>query len=212
MAHAARHSRASSAGRCSGRQLERLVGHLTIGALLRREYLSIFSAVYLFSAKYRDEGAELWPAVRRELRWAASLLPPLRRDLAAKWATQVAASDASPRGRGATVATADEELVRSVGQRNERWRFARSSEEGAHARVHAALAGHRLKAQDKDAWRPGDVTDGADNFPEVPVDLLDRCWTTVSADRWVKSEHMPLLVARALLWSLKHQLRDSKNN
>ena len=132
MAHAARHSRASSAGRCSGRQLERLVGHLTIGALLRREYLSIFSAVYLFSAKYRDEGAELWPAVRRELRWAASLLPPLRRDLAAKWATQVAASDASPRGRGATVATADEELVRSVGQRNERWRFARSSEEGAH--------------------------------------------------------------------------------
>ena len=36
-------------GRASGRDIERLVGHATFVALLRREVLSVFASVYTFA-------------------------------------------------------------------------------------------------------------------------------------------------------------------
>ena len=50
--------------RVSGKQLEILIGHCTWIALLRREVLAIFHAVYKFVRRYGDAFAPLWSACR----------------------------------------------------------------------------------------------------------------------------------------------------
>eukprot|EP00972_Heterocapsa_arctica_P078729 11609529-Heterocapsa_arctica.AAC.1 len=47
------------------------------------------------------------------------------------------------------------------------------------------------------------------DFPEVPDDMLAGEWVSVSSSTWRSREHIPLLEARAALWSLKHALRDT---
>ena len=90
-------------GRCSSRTLEKIVGHLTFAGLIRREFLSIFQACYVYIRRGFSEGTLLWGAVRRELFWAISLLPLLHRDLGMEWSEEVHATDASFWGRGVTV-------------------------------------------------------------------------------------------------------------
>ena len=76
------------------------MGHLTFVGLLRREFLAVFGAVYALISQHREREVPIWPAVRRELQWASSLLPLLHRDLGAAWSDTVCVSDASPWGRG----------------------------------------------------------------------------------------------------------------
>ena len=57
-------------------------------------------------AHWRD-GVELWPSVKRELRWAVALLPLLWVDLHVEWDEKVVATDASEWGRGGVQKTVD---------------------------------------------------------------------------------------------------------
>ena len=50
-------------GRMSPRQLERLLGHITWAALVRREVLSILSACYKFADLAGTAPVRLWPSV-----------------------------------------------------------------------------------------------------------------------------------------------------
>ena len=61
-------------GWASGKLIEKVVGHLTYAALLARELLSCFEAVYVFIKKHYAAKARLWPRVRRELFCAWSSL------------------------------------------------------------------------------------------------------------------------------------------
>eukprot|EP00959_Pyramimonas_sp_CCMP1952_P240218 5019678-Pyramimonas_sp.AAC.1 len=72
--------------------------------------LSVFSAVYSFSRKYFSRVMKIPPSVRRELQWAAVLLPLAWADLRAPWGSMVHASDASEEGRGVCQKEADVEL------------------------------------------------------------------------------------------------------
>lgn len=60
-------------GRGNGRLLEKLVGHYTFAGLLQRGFLSVFQATYQFIRKNYVDETELWPEVKRELKWAADL-------------------------------------------------------------------------------------------------------------------------------------------
>ena len=114
---------------CSGRLLEIILGHFTFVGLLYREFLSCFQACYAFCRKhYRDE-VVMWPQVRRELFWASSLLPLVRRDLATPWSARVYATDASFWGRGVAAVDKPIDEVKKVGQVNDRWKFNRSEED-----------------------------------------------------------------------------------
>ncbi len=145
--------------RLPGWYLESLVGHLTFAGLLRREYLSVFGAVYAWISKYRGSEGVLWPAVRRELKWASSLLPLLQRDLGAKWSEIVTVSDASLWGRGVVEGKRDPLSVAENGRVNERWRYSKSEEQGAHARLHCELQNSALHSQAKDGQRPESASD-----------------------------------------------------
>ena len=89
-----------SRGACSGKTLERLVGHATFVALIRRESLSCFSEVYIFIRRFGKERGVLPPAVRKELSVFSGLIPLLVANLQAQWSPEVLMCDASFYGRG----------------------------------------------------------------------------------------------------------------
>ena len=81
--------------RCSEQNLEKILGHCTWSALLRRESLCIFGAVYKFARLVGERKALLWPSVLRELRQFSSLIPLLISQLWIPWSPQVYVTDAS---------------------------------------------------------------------------------------------------------------------
>jgi hypothetical protein len=164
--------------RVSGRVIEIIVGHLTFVGLLRREFLAVFGAVYAFVSQNREREVALWPAVRRELRWASSLLPLLRRDLGAAWSDTVCVSDASPWGRGVVEGERAVPLIAAAGRVSERWRFSKSEELGARARLHCELQQSRLRSQDKDNQWPDTSTPSSD-FKEISSELMKGEWRVV---------------------------------
>ncbi|CAK0808709.1 unnamed protein product [Prorocentrum cordatum] len=113
-------------GRASGRDLERVLGHIMFVALVRREGLSIFEASFRFVQKCYDQQVPLWSQVRQELMAWDGVAPLLWRDLRAQWSCSVGCVDASPRGLGACEADWDVGAVREVGRHSERWRYGRA--------------------------------------------------------------------------------------
>lgn len=81
--------------RIDSRRLLRLLGHYTYAALLKREMLSILSTCYAFCSVKSDQVRTLWGSARRELRWAAALLPMVYAALTTPRSAVTHASDAS---------------------------------------------------------------------------------------------------------------------
>ena len=50
-------------GRASGKEVEKLIGHATFVALLRRESLAVFASVYAFIRSRYTKRCLLWPSV-----------------------------------------------------------------------------------------------------------------------------------------------------
>ena len=178
-------------GRCSSRTLERVVGHLTFAGLVRREFLSIFQASYVYIRKGLGEQSQLWESVARELRWACSLLPLLHRDLGMGWSEDVSATDASFWGRGVTVTRRSRDMVKCVGQFNERWRFSADEEASVHMGSHP---------------------DTNLTTAEVPVEFVGSDWRQVDGAKWDREEAIPILEGRALIWLGQHLARSRKQH
>ncbi|CAK0839763.1 unnamed protein product, partial [Prorocentrum cordatum] len=113
-------------GRASGRDLERVLGHIILVALVRREGLSIFEASFRFVQKCYHQQVPLWSQVRQELMAWDGVAPLPWRDLRAQWSCSVGCVDASPWVLGACEADWDVGAVREVGRRSERWRYGRA--------------------------------------------------------------------------------------
>ncbi|CAK0830780.1 unnamed protein product, partial [Prorocentrum cordatum] len=110
-------------GYATGRQVGEVAGHYAFIALAQRPMLSVFNAVYSFSRKYFSRVMKLPPSVRRELQWAAALLPLAWSDLRAPRGSMVHASDASEEGGGVCQKEVDVDIIRAAGRDEERWRF-----------------------------------------------------------------------------------------
>ena len=87
-------------GKCSGRLLENIVGHLTYSFLMARPLLSIFDRVYKFIKRHYDAKAVLWSSVRDELIAALGGIIFCQADWNRGWNKLVSASDASLEGYG----------------------------------------------------------------------------------------------------------------
>jgi hypothetical protein len=107
---------------CSGHDLLHLVGRWTWAALVRREALSAFHAVYAFGRSHGPP-ARLWPSCVKELKIAIGLAPLLYATLSCESAPFMVSTDASLLGQGCTYARVDRSFA---------------------SEVHAAALSHRL--------------------------------------------------------------------
>ncbi|CAK0906122.1 unnamed protein product [Prorocentrum cordatum] len=192
--------------RITGRQLERLVGHVVALLLLRREALSLLSAVYVFIRSTYDRAQPLWPSCRRELRWVLALLPTVFADMERPWHAEVGAFDASPWGAGVCTARWPLSAVQAAGRQPERLRF-RGPLASLVAPRDAALAADSIELSDPAALLLG----RAAGFAEVSAELLrEATWITAVACRWRRQSTIHRLESSAgLLW-LRRASRNSR--
>lgn len=85
-------------GKCSGRDMEQLVGRWVWAALVRRPLLACFQAVYRFSACAGNKVYNLWPSVAAELRALVHLAPLCVCKLPMHGFPKIIATDASSAG------------------------------------------------------------------------------------------------------------------
>jgi hypothetical protein len=192
----------------SGQLVERIVGHCTFAALLRREILSCFQAVYVFTRKRYHVHSRLWPEVARELRWVSSLLPLVQRDLSAEWSTDVYAVDASTWGRGVVAAKADRDLVRDQARHLDRCRFTATQEHQVQ-KSEIVGAGNFSDILDFEIENQNRKTNP---IPEVDPKLLQLDWKKVHSSPWTRPEAIPVLEGRALVWVAQHLARSQVNH
>eukprot|EP00971_Amphidinium_carterae_P060409 1195493-Amphidinium_carterae.1 len=107
----------------TGRQVERLVGHITSVLLLRRELLCLIHCTYTFISESYDRCQPLWPSVRCELASALALLPTVRSETSLPWNPRLWCYDASPHGFGVMVSERSSDICRTIGQFKERYRW-----------------------------------------------------------------------------------------
>ena len=198
-------------GVADGKLVEKLLGHYTFAGLLHRGFLSIFQACYVFVRKHYRQRVPLWPEVARELRWASSLVCLIRRDMGAKWSTKVHATDASMWGRGVVSCERSLASVRTLGKRNDRWRF-NETEEHKVVRVESLFAADGIdeeKLQTKEELQLGEV--GKGDTIEVPLGFIGEDWSKVDGAAWDRTEPIPILEGRAVVWLAQHLARSQKN-
>ena len=110
-------------GKCSGRELERVVGHMSFISLINRPSLSVFNAVYSFISRHYNQYVPIWTSVRRELEIWDGISPLLWYDMSAQISTDVTMSDACETGGGVVIAEAAAADVEIATMFSERWRF-----------------------------------------------------------------------------------------
>ena len=200
-------------GRASGRDIERLVGHATFVALLRREVLSVFASVYTFARRHYERPTRIWPSFARELRLFADQLPLVFWDVKATWSPDVIATDASEWGLGAVMARADPEVIGRTGRLCERWCFRLGGDIGR-VRFHAGLdadaasfgivsgpevndrqtlASFRQMREDSPPDSPlsrGVPPHEKGRWADVPPELLRGPWKLVGRSKWKHKEHI----------------------
>ena len=128
-------------GRCTGREMRAVLGHLCFAFLLRRPCLSCLAASFAFAESAGNEAKNVWPSVKRELLIAAAILPLVYADFGAGWLDQVVATDASQTGLGVCSSEWSPDSARRAGRQDERWRFKKDPRR-KHREI--ALAGYEL--------------------------------------------------------------------
>ncbi|CAK0886571.1 unnamed protein product, partial [Prorocentrum cordatum] len=163
------------ARRCiTGRQLERLVGHVVALLLLRREALSMLSSVYVYIRTTYDKAQPLWPSCQQELRWVLALLPTVFADMKRPWHAEVGTFDASPWGAGVCTARWSLSAVQATSRQPEKLRF-RGPLASLVAPRDAALAADAIELSDPAALLLG----RAAGLAEVNAELLrESNWVT----------------------------------
>ena len=197
-------------GRCVGRVLEILIGHLTFCGLVRRPSLCVFHTVYKFIHRHYGEVAPLWESVREELQAFQGLLFMLVQDWWRPWNRLVSSSDASLTGYGICHSWWEQRIVAKCGRLLERTRFKRM---GGHSAREEALtaAGFRREGQ---RWEPVSSVAAKSleeagwevdkSFEEVPARLLKReVWAPKLWGTWRFNDGILILEALAVLKSVK---------
>ena len=209
--------------RVSGKTISKILGHFTHQALLRRETLSAFRAIYVFAQKNFERCVPLWDSVRRELVWAQSLLPIIETDLKRPWSNTAFMTDASPWGVGIMKAAVDPRSLEQVGAWSEKWRFANPGGENARAQHGFDVDENRSdNIYNELVWIPGCAFDpslqmsGGDRrhffsdvppLPGLPGAPFGQKWKVVSSRPWRRKEHISCLEARAMSSTLKGLLQ-----
>ena len=189
-----------------------ILGHLTFVGLVCRDSLSCFSAIYGFIERHDTDTVPLWPTARQELERFRGLMPLLASEWSAEWSPLVMSTDASEEACGVTGSFWPPAVVAYHGRLSERRRFARvaSTQARSHFDLQCCLEAFDATSlrtdedkmlQESEPW----VVDP--EFVEIPVGLLrGDSWSELVRRRWVKTDNILLLEARALLRGLEVHL------
>ena len=71
--------------RLSGTELQVVVGHLTVRALIHRGLMSLLRHCYVFIDECYDKRTRLWPGVVQELRWYRAIMPLATANIFSPW-------------------------------------------------------------------------------------------------------------------------------
>ena len=197
-------------GRMTGKQLERLVGHITFVSLGKREMLSIFGECYTFMQRHYQDMAPVWKSVRRELETWCHLSPLIVQNLGSPWCTEVCAVDASEWGLGVVTSEMDSQQVRELGKYNERWRFKSEATSLARNMV-IEEENERQMSLIENGEMPQDEPSAA-SFEIVPFEAVTRKWKMVGRYKWKRVDGMPVLEARSTCYGVRHLLRKQSNH
>ncbi|CAE7720139.1 unnamed protein product [Symbiodinium sp. CCMP2592] len=170
-----------SSPRMSGAELQIVVGHLTVRALIHRGLMSLLRHCYVFIEECYDKRVRLWPSVVEELGWFRALMPLGVANFFSPWSRTAFSTDACLTGYAVCKAEFDIDELRQVGCEDERWRFYRG--EGKRVAPRAAALDTTGVFDEILSVRP-EVLDPIPEtielnpmFPEVPEELLRE-------DRW----------------------------
>ncbi|CAK0898689.1 unnamed protein product, partial [Prorocentrum cordatum] len=190
----------------TGRELERLMGHITAAVMLQRHMLSLFHAIYEFCRRSRDKRQPLWSSVKRELTWFRALLPCVTVSLSRPWCERVTAADASPWGFGVVEQPWPISDVRRVGSLSERSRF-RGVPTADYAPRDTLVEQQLLHATADEVTAEGTLT----HFEEVPAArLLADPWSVAAARRWRRAAAIHVLEAEGARWAVRRLARNSQ--
>lgn len=153
--------------RCSGLEMQLILGHVVSLATLRRDFFAILHACYTFAQQVKGEQrVPVWPSVKEELRAFLALMPLLCAPLDLERRPRVQAIDASLRRFGVLESTWGTEACAAVGRWKERARF----------------RGVNVSAEDPRERALGRADAG---FPELPAqDLFQATWRVTASRRW----------------------------
>ena len=207
--------RACHSGRyMSGRDMERLVGHLTFVLLLSRLSLSLLDHVYVFMRHAGTHRIRIWPCVVFELWRVRALLPFISSNLRLPWNRHSYMFDACLSGYGVLCGELTLPEIREVGEWNERWRFKFRTDGPMAPRIKGLNVLDPL--QDLRTARPsphGATNPEAlvhdDEFPEVPAPVTDPAkWWWLWSAPFKFEEPIHIKEGRALVSTVKHICRN----
>lgn len=112
----------------TGEELQVILGHITMRAMLNRQLMCILRHSYIYVQRSYTKRQTLWPSVRRELRQFRGLMVLGFADIFSGWDGQPLCTDACLSGYAVMEGQLSAEEAARVGRVDERWRFRR--EEG----------------------------------------------------------------------------------
>ena len=197
----------------SGAEMQVIVGHLTIRAMLHRGLLCVLRHVYIFIEQNFSRRKRLWGCVREELWIFKNLMVLGFNNMKAQWDGRLICTDACLSGYAVMEMTESMDTAPSIGRTDERWRFKRAKSRFIPARVHALQSNDVF--EDPATVLPevagevlGDV-DLVDDFPEIPAKYMDRSqWYLLWRSKMRFKEPVHLIEARSILGAVRHRARD----
>ena len=185
----------------TGKEIERLLGHIVSAMMLKRDALCMVEKLYTFVQCSREKRQPLWPSALQEVRWVHDLLPCLTCDTTQPWADQVFMYDASPWGFGVGSAWWQPGQAATTGRLSERARFRGLLASDLSAR-HAALEEqeHTLSATSA-----ADLLIAGHEAGFTEVRRTDASeWSVAFAGRWHQKCSQAQREARARTLAIRH--------
>ena len=200
----------------SGRDLERVLGHITFVLLLNRPLLAVLNHIYAFVERHYQQTLRVWESVRQELEIVLHLLILARCNLKKEWDPCPLMTDASLSGYAVVEGQAfDSATVESMGKWDERWRFRRCVTEAPRV---AALSANEVLS-DVGTVRPnveGRLVGAAEldpTFPEIPqMHLHPQLWSLRWSSFFFSNDAIHLKEAHGMLSAVKHVSRNKKRH
>ena len=202
----------ASRPRVNGKAVERLLGHAVHFAMLRRELLSVFRALYDFVHKSYHRRQRLWKSAAKEARWAQHLFKLCSVNMKRTWSSNTTTSDASLSG----VAVCSRELATDVVQRHGRVRETWRYNSGSPVKPRNVVVEAGGPFRDPNTVKPlrptrSDPYELNFDFPEVEEGIMKKEeWVNSFAIHMQHSEHITLLEGRGVVAALRHKFRASK--
>lgn len=197
----------------SGRELQVVVGHLTVRALLNRNLMGIMRHVYVFIEKNYTRRRQLWKSVLDELWLFKNLMVLGVNMMDAPWSKSMFCTDACLSGYAVMESNYYMDDMGIMGRHDERWRF--KKERGIPPREKALEQMDVF--EDPETVLPGVVgeipyevnIDGS--FPDIPASLLqERDWHLVWRTQMHFKESVHLIEARSIMGAVRHYCKDGK--